>query len=174
MICAEKIAREHALHCADPCERAADRNHEIVACHLALCFDSVATQQNRYHQACAVRRGHKKRPHGQISKAPALAATLCSAGSHCPDPKLQEAAIGGNTIDGRVLLHKKPLKFAKVRLRSSSGETAWIGKTDKDGTFKTAQLPPGERTGFFCVALRFEPQIEPTRQKRAKLMFFRR
>ena len=71
-----------------------------------------------------------------------LAATLCDAASRCPDPKLQEAEIGGNTINGGVVLHKKPVKFAKVRLYSSSGETAWIGKTDKDGTFKTAQFPP--------------------------------
>ena len=69
-----------------------------------------------------------------------LAATLCSAASRCPDPKLQEAVIGGNTINGGVVLHKTPLKFAKVRVYSSSGKTAWIGKTDKNGAFKTVQL----------------------------------
>ena len=42
-----------------------------------------------------------------------MGATLCNAASCCPDPKLQEAAIGGNTINGGVVLHKKPVKFAK-------------------------------------------------------------
>ena len=73
-----------------------------------------------------------------------LALSLRAIASRCPDPRLQETAIGGNTINGGVVLHKKPVKFANVRLYSSLGETAWIGKTDKDGTFKTAQLPPGD------------------------------
>jgi serine/threonine protein kinase len=47
----------------DRCERATGWSHVIVACHLALCFDRAATQQNRhYHQACAVRGGRKKPP----------------------------------------------------------------------------------------------------------------
>ena len=73
-----------------------------------------------------------------------LAATLYNAAPRCPDPKLQKAAIGGNTVNGGVELHKKPLKFAKVRLYSSSEETAWIGKTDKDGAFRTTRLPPDD------------------------------
>jgi len=93
-----------------------------------------------------------------------LAATLCSAASRCPDPKLQEAAIGGNTINGGVVLHKKPLKFAKVRVYSSSGETAWIGKTDKNGAFKTAQLPPGdyrlEISGWGSTTIHLNPEID--------------
>jgi len=42
-----------------------------------------------------------------------------------------------------VVLHKKPLKFAEVRLYSSSGEIAWIGKTDKNGWFASAKLAEG-------------------------------
>jgi hypothetical protein len=50
-----------------------------------------------------------------------LAATLCNAASQCPDPKLQEAAIGGNTINGGVVLHKKPVKFANALVFLSWG-----------------------------------------------------
>ena len=93
-----------------------------------------------------------------------FAATLCNAASQCPDPKLQEAAIGGNTINGGVVLHKKPVQFAKVRLYSSSGETAWTGKTDKDGTFKTGQLPPGdyrlEIRGWGSTTIHLNPEID--------------
>jgi hypothetical protein len=93
-----------------------------------------------------------------------LAATLCNAASRCPDPKLKEAAIGGSTIDGGVVLHKKPVKFAKVRLYSSSGQTAWIGKTDKDGRFRTAQLPPGdyrlEIIGWGSATIHLNPEID--------------
>ena len=93
-----------------------------------------------------------------------LAATLCSAASRCPDPKLQEAVIGGNTINGGVVLHKKPLKFAKVRVYSSSGKTAWIGKTDKNGAFKTVQLTPGdyrlEISGWGSTTIHLNPEID--------------
>ena len=93
-----------------------------------------------------------------------LAVTLCNAASRCPDPKQQEAAIGGNTINGGVVLHKKPVKFAKVRLYSSSGETAWIGKTDKDGTFRTTQLPPGdyrlEISGWGSTTIHLNPEMD--------------
>jgi len=93
-----------------------------------------------------------------------LAATLCNAASRCPDPKQQEAAIGGKTINGGVVLHKKPVKFAKVRLYSSSGETAWIGKTDKDGTFRTTQLPPGdyrlEISGWGSTTIHLNPEMD--------------
>jgi len=77
---------------------------------------------------------------------------------------LQEAVIGGNTIDGGVVLHKKPVKFARVRVYSSSGEIAWIGKTDKDGTFKTAQLPSGdyrlEISGWGSTTIHLNPEID--------------
>lgn len=68
--------------------------------------------------------------------------SLCLASS-CPNPAWREAAIGGDTISGFVLLHDAPLKFALVRLYFPSGKTAWVGKTDKDGMFTIAKLPPG-------------------------------
>jgi hypothetical protein len=93
-----------------------------------------------------------------------LPATLCSAASRCPDPKLQEAVIGGLQLNGGVVLHKKPLKFAKVRVYSSSGKTAWIGKTDKNGAFKTVQLPPGdyrlEISGWGSTTIHLNPEID--------------
>ena len=77
---------------------------------------------------------------------------------------LQEATIGGNTVNGGVVLHKKPVKFANVRLYSSLGETAWIGKTDKDGAFTTAQLPPGdyqlEIGGWGSTTIHLNPAID--------------
>jgi hypothetical protein len=92
------------------------------------------------------------------------AATLYNAAPRCPDPKLQKAAIGGNTVNGGVELHKKPLKFAKVRLYSSSEETAWIGKTDKDGAFRTTRLPPDdyrlEISGWGSTTIRLDPEID--------------
>jgi hypothetical protein len=93
-----------------------------------------------------------------------LAAILFNAASRCPDLKLQEAAVGGHTINGGVVLHKKPVKFAGVHLYSSSGETAWIGKTDKDGTFKTAQLPQDdyrlEISGWGSTTIHLNPEID--------------
>ena len=73
-----------------------------------------------------------------------FAASLCIAASRCPDPRLQEAAIGGSTVTGGVVLHKKPVKFAKVSLYSSSGEIAWTGKTDKNGWFGSSELEAGD------------------------------
>jgi hypothetical protein len=93
-----------------------------------------------------------------------LALSLCATASRCPDPQLQEAAIGANTINGGVVLHKRPVKCAKVRLYSSSGKTAWIGKTDKDGRFKTDQLPPGnyrlEISGWGSTTIHLNPEID--------------
>ena len=93
-----------------------------------------------------------------------LTASLCLAASRCPDPRLQDATIGGNRIIGYVVLHKKPLKFARMRLYSASGETAWIGKTDKDGGFSTTQLPPGgyrlEVSGWGIAKVRLNPELD--------------
>ena len=72
-----------------------------------------------------------------------LAATpLCFAGSACPDPRLREATIGGDTIEASVELHRKPFVGAQVRLYFSSGKTAWAGVTDKKGAFMVKDLPP--------------------------------
>jgi hypothetical protein len=73
-----------------------------------------------------------------------FAASLCLAASRCPDPRLRQASIGGDTIRGGVVLHKKPLKFAPVRIYFSSSKTAWVGTTDKNGIFTANELPPGK------------------------------
>jgi hypothetical protein len=93
-----------------------------------------------------------------------LALSLRVIASPCPDPMLQEATIGGNTVNGGVVLDKKPVKFANVSFYSSSGETAWIGKTDKDGVFNTAQLPPDdyqlEIGGWGSTTIHLNPVID--------------
>ena len=70
-----------------------------------------------------------------------LGTSFCFA-SPCPDPRMQHAVIGGDTIDGGVSLHHKPLKFAQLRLSFSNGTTAWVGTTDKDGRFHIRDLRP--------------------------------
>jgi len=66
---------------------------------------------------------------------------VCHA-QHCPDPRLRQAAIGGDTIEGFVLPHHKPLKFAEVRLLFSNGKTARVGTTDNEGGFHFRHLRP--------------------------------
>ena len=93
-----------------------------------------------------------------------MAASLCNAASRCPDPRLRRTTIGGESIDGGVVLHKIPLKFARVRLYSSSGHSAWIGRTDKQGRFRTDKLPADEYRlavdGWGSAAVRLEPARE--------------
>jgi hypothetical protein len=73
-----------------------------------------------------------------------LAASLCVGATRCPDPRLRQAVIRGDTIAGSVVRRNKPLMFATVRLYSSSGKTAWVGKTDKNGRFTINKVPQGE------------------------------
>src|SRR4029077_3352391 len=76
-----------------------------------------------------------------------LAASLCVGATRCPDPRLRQAVIRGDTIAGSVVRRNKALMFAPVRLYSSSGKTAWVGKTwktDKDGRFTIHKVPQGE------------------------------
>jgi hypothetical protein len=61
---------------------------------------------------------------------------------HCPDPRLHQAVIGGDTIVGAVLLHHKPLLFAESQLFFSDGKAAWVGTTDKNGGFHIRHLRP--------------------------------
>jgi Carboxypeptidase regulatory-like domain len=93
-----------------------------------------------------------------------LAASLCIAAPHCPDPRLRQATIGGDTITGGVVLHKKPLKFAQVRLYSSSGKTAWIGTTDEKGRFTTNEMPPDdyrlEVSGWGSTTVHLSPEVD--------------
>jgi hypothetical protein len=89
-------------------------------------------------------------------------ASLCFA-SHCPDARLRQAVIGGDTIDGSVILNQKPLKSAQIRLYFSTGKTAWVGMTDKKGSFRIAHLPPGtyrlDVRGWGSTTIRLDPTL---------------
>ena len=88
--------------------------------------------------------------------------SVCYA-NHCPDPRLQQAVIGGEAIDGSVRLHNTPLKFAQVQLFFSNGESAWVGKTDKDGGFHIRQLRPDtyrlDLRGWGSTSVRISPDL---------------
>jgi hypothetical protein len=76
---------------------------------------------------------------------------------------LRLAIIGGDTITGGVLIHKKALKFAQLRLYSSTGKTAWVGMTDNDGSFHITQLPPDtyrlKVRGWGSTTIRINPDL---------------
>ena len=95
-----------------------------------------------------------------------LAASLCTAASRCPDPRLRQATIGGDTITGSVVLHKRPLKFAQVRLYFSSGKAAWLGTTDANGGFVTNKLQPGnyrlDVSGRGTSTVQLNPDLDRT------------
>ena len=100
---------------------------------------------------------------GRLLLTLVLARTLCNAAPSCPDPRLRLAIIGGDTITGGVLIHKKPLKFAQLRLHSSNGKTAWVGMTDKDGSFRITDLPPDtyrlDVRGWGSTTIRLNPDL---------------
>jgi hypothetical protein len=87
---------------------------------------------------------------------------VCYA-EHCPDPRLQRAVIGGDTIDGSVLLHHKPLKFAQLRLFLPNGKTGWVGTTDKNGAFHIRDLRPDAYRlvvrGWGSTTIRISPDL---------------
>jgi hypothetical protein len=89
-------------------------------------------------------------------------ASLCFA-SHCPDARLRQAVIGGDTIDGSVILNQKPLKSVQIRLYFSTGKTAWVGMTDKKGSFCIAHLPPDtyrlDVRGWGSTTIRLDPTV---------------
>ena len=91
-----------------------------------------------------------------------LVTSVCYA-NHCPDPRLQQAVIGGDTIDGSVRLHHKPLKFAQLQLFFSNGKHAWVGTTDKDGRFHIRQLRPDtyrlDLRGWGSTTIRISPDL---------------
>ena len=88
--------------------------------------------------------------------------SLCYS-SHCPDPRLRQAVIGGDTITGSVVLHGKPLKFAQISLHVSSGKTVWVWTTDKDGRFSTPHLKPDtyrlDVRGWGSTTIRISPDL---------------
>jgi len=92
-----------------------------------------------------------------------LAASL-SVAALCPDPGLRQATIGGDRIIGGVILRKRALRFAQVRLSSSDGKLAWIGQTDKNGKFATAKVPPDKYLlkvrGWGSGTVQVDPEID--------------
>jgi hypothetical protein len=100
---------------------------------------------------------------GRLLLTLVLATTLCNAAPRCPDPRLRQAIIGGDTITGGVLIHKKSLKFAQVRLYVSSGTTAWNGRTDKNGRFAIDKMLPGvyrlEVSGWGSTTVQLKPEL---------------
>lgn len=89
-------------------------------------------------------------------------ASACYA-KHCTDPRLQQAVIGGNTIEGSVRRHHKPLKFAQLRLFFSDGKPAWAGTTDRDGGFHIRHLRPDsyrlDLQGWGSTTIRISPDL---------------
>ena len=89
--------------------------------------------------------------------------SLCFA-VRCPDPNLRHAVIGGDTIDGSVVLKLKPLRSAQIRLYFSTGKTAWVGVTDKNGTFRITHLPPDtyrlDVRGWGSTTIRLDPKLD--------------
>jgi hypothetical protein len=100
---------------------------------------------------------------GRLLLTLVLATSLCNAAPRCPDPRLRLAIIGGDTITGGVLIHKKPLKFAQLRLYSATGKTAWFGMTDKDGSFRITHIPPDtyrlDVRGWGSTTIRLNPDL---------------
>lgn len=93
----------------------------------------------------------------------AFVSSLCFA-SHCPDTRLRQAVIGGNTINGSVTLKRKPLRSAQVRLYFSTGRTAWVGTTDKKGSFRITHLQPDtyrlDVRGWGSTKIRLDPNLD--------------
>ena len=90
-----------------------------------------------------------------------LLSTMCDA-QRCPNPKLQAAAIGGDTINAYVSLQQGPLKAAQVRLLSN-GKTTWVGSTDDVGSFQIKGLRPGTYSlivkGWGSATIRISPSL---------------
>ena len=100
---------------------------------------------------------------GRLLLTLVLAKSLCNVTHRCPDPRLRQAINGGDTISGGVLIHKKPLKFAQVRLYFSSGTTAGNGRTDENGRFTIKKVLPGvyrlEISGWGITAVQLKPEL---------------
>jgi len=97
-----------------------------------------------------------------VAVAFVLGTCFCFA-SPCPDPRLRQAEIGGDTINGSVVLHQNPVKSALVRLYFSTGKTAWVGVTDKDGNFRITDLQPDtyrlDVRGWGSTTIRLDPAL---------------
>jgi hypothetical protein len=91
-----------------------------------------------------------------------LQASLCTTAPLSPDARLPQ--IGGESITGGVLLQRKPLSFALVRLYTSADALVWVGLTDKDGGFATGKLPPAvyrlEIDGWGCTNVQVDHELD--------------
>jgi hypothetical protein len=89
-----------------------------------------------------------------------MLSAACYAQS-CPDPKMQRAAIGGDTINGVVTLKQKPL----IRPGSTlfNGKTTWVGSTNDIGSFEIKGLRPGTYRltvkGWGSTTIRVSPAL---------------
>jgi hypothetical protein len=91
-----------------------------------------------------------------------IALSAACYAQHCPEPKQQRATVGGDTIEGSVSLHQKPLEFSQLRL-SSNGKTTWVGATDHDGLFRIRGLRPDTYRltvwGWGSTTIRVSPDL---------------
>ena len=91
-----------------------------------------------------------------------IALSAACYAQRCPDPKMQRAAIGGDTINAYVSLQQKPLKSAQVRLLCN-GKTSWVGSTDDIGSFQIRGLRPGTYhltvKGWGSATIRISPAL---------------
>jgi len=95
----------------------------------------------------------------------ATRADAAIAGSHCPDPTRRQATIGGQTIAAYVSpKNGKPFSFETVRVYSSTGQLAYVGATDKEGSFSTDSLPEGDYrltvSGWGSTSVRLSHELD--------------
>jgi hypothetical protein len=69
--------------------------------------------------------------------------SFLSYAASCPDPRLRDSLIGGDSIVAWVELKHKPLKCTQVALYFA-GKPIWRGKTDEKGRFEIDKLASGK------------------------------
>ena len=93
------------------------------------------------------------------------AVASASSSPQCPDPRLRQAKIVSDTFTGSATLQRKPLKFARMRLYSSSGKIAWNGTTDKNGGFIIKKMSPGnyrlDVNGWGSTSVKLSEDVTP-------------
>jgi hypothetical protein len=93
-----------------------------------------------------------------------FATSLCFAASHCPHTRLRHTAIGGHTIQGNVLRHHKPLKFAQVQLYFSSGKNRMGRDNGRKGLVHHRSRAPGHYRlvvrGWGSTTVQLNPELD--------------
>ena len=88
----------------------------------------------------------------------------CFAASGCPDLKMREAVVGGDSINGVVTLQGKAVKSALVSLNSVKGKFARGTTTDKNGAFTLYRIPPGKYSltvyGWGRIPIQVDPKAD--------------